>query len=153
MDRLFKDSPWTLFFIHQTLYDEFQAFDVRLSFNGGLGYEFDCSEAIDLIGRFGAGTSREFGGPDNEWAPEALFGLEYAHQITKMQRLAAKVDYYPQWDDFTMYRVVADVGWEIDLDQPKNLSLKFSVIDRYDSTPNGVQPNEVNYSALLIWGL
>ncbi len=153
LDRFLKDSPWSLFFLHQTLYDEFQAYDLRVSANAGLGYECSCYEAIETILRFGAGTSREFGGPDNDWAPEALMGLEYTHQLTKMQRLAAKLDYYPQWDDFTQYRAVADVGWEIDLDRPKNLSLKFSIVDRYDSTPNGVQPNELNYSALLIWGL
>lgn len=153
LDRFLKDSPWSLFFLHQTLYDEFQAYDLRISANAGLGYECSFYEAIETILRVGAGTSREFGGPDDTWAPEALFGLEYTHQLTKMQRLAAKLDYYPQWDDFNQYRAVADIGWEIDLDRPKNLSLKFSIVDRYDSTPNGVQPNELNYSALLIWGL
>lgn len=152
LDRIMHESPWSLFFLHQTLYDEFRAFDLRVSVSGGLGYECSCHEAIDFIARFGAGTSREFGGPDNQWAPEAQFGLEYAHQLTKMQRLAAKVDYFPQWDDFTQFRVIADAGWEIALDQPRNLSLKFSAVDRYDSTPNGTQPNELNYAALLMWG-
>ena len=153
LDRMFKESPWSLFLMHQTLYDEFQAFDVRISLNSGLAYECDCSEIIDFVGRFGLGTSREFGGPDDEWARELLLGLEYAHQLTDMQRLSAKLDYFPEWEDFNKYRIVADLGWEIDLDRPKNLSLKLSVVDRYDSTPNGVQPNELNYSALLIWGL
>lgn len=153
LDRMFKDSPWSMFLMHQTLYDEFQAFDVRVSFNNGLAYECDCGEAVDFLGRLGVGTSREFGGPDDEWARELLLGLEYAHQLTDMQRIAAKFDYFPEWEDFNDYRIVADIGWEIDLDRPKNLSLKLSVVDRYDSTPNGVQPNELNYSALLIWGL
>ncbi len=153
VDRRLKESPWSLYFLHQTLYDEFQAYDLRVSVNTGVGYRLFDSETIDFVGRFGAGSSREFGGPDEEWAPEALMGLEYEHELTGMQRLSAKVDYYPEWDQFNQYRVVSDVGWEIDLDQPKNLSLKFSVVDRYDSTPNGVQPNELNYSALLILGL
>ena len=153
VDRRLKESPWSLYFLHQTLYDEFQAYDLRVSVNTGVGYQLFDTEAIDLVGRFGSGSSREFGGPDDQWAPEALMGLEYEHELTGMQRLSAKVDYYPEWDQFNQYRVVSDVGWEIDLDQPKNLSLKFSVVDRYDSTPNGVQPNELNYSALLILGL
>ena len=153
LDRMFQDSRWSLFTMQQTLYDEFQAFDLRFSSSTGLAYECDCHDRIDLLTRMGLGTSREFGGPDEDWAKELILGLEYAHQITKMQRLAAKLDYFPEWEDFNRYRIVADVGWEIDLDRPKNISLKFSLVDRYDSTPNGVQPNEVNYSALLIWGL
>jgi len=153
IDRILKESPWSLYVLHQTLYDEFQAYDLRVSANTGVGYQLFDTKTIDLIGRFGGGTSREFGGPDNQWAAEALMGLEYEHSISDLQRFSAKVDYYPEWEQFDNYRIVADIGWEIDLDRPKNLSLKFSVVDRYDSTPNGVQPNELNYAALLIWGL
>jgi len=153
IDRLLGDSRWTLFFINQELYDEFQAFDLRVSLNSGLGYQLLDTETVDLLTRFGAGASREFGGPEDRWVQEALFGIDYEHQLTPSQRLTAKVDYYPEWKDFERYRVVADLGWEIDLDRPKNLSLKFSVLDRYDSTPNGVDPNELNYAVLLIWGL
>ena len=153
LDRFFKDSPWSMFVMHQTLYDEFQAFDVRISMNSGLAYECNCGKSIDFVARSGLGTSREFGGPDDQWARELLMGLEYAHRISNMQRISAKLDYFPEWDNFNEYRIVADLGWEIDLDRPKNLSLKLSVLDRYDSTPNGVQPNELNYAALIIWGL
>lgn len=153
IDRRLDESPWSLYFLHQASYDEFQAYDIRVSLNTGVGYQFIDTETIDFLGRFGGGGSREFGGPDHAWAPEALMGLEYEHELTKMQRLTGKVDYFPEWDYFNRYRIVADVGWEIDLDRPKNLSLKFSIVDRYDSTPNGVRPNEVNYAALLIWSL
>ena len=43
-----------------------------------------------------------------------------------------------------------DTGWEIELVQPSNLSLKISATDRYDSTPNGANPHLVNYSVLLL---
>jgi hypothetical protein len=46
--------------------------------------------------------------------------------------------------------MVADMGWEVVLVQPSNLSLKLSATDRFDSTPNGAEPNLVNYSALLL---
>lgn len=153
VDRRMNESPWSLYFLHQTLYDEFQAYDLRISLNTGVGYEIVDTEAFDLVGRFGAGTSREFGGPDNQWAPEALFGVEYDYAFTEAQRFSATVDYYPEWDDFNEFRMVMDAGWEIDLDHPQQLSLKFSVVDRYDSTPNGVEPNELNYAVLLLWSL
>jgi len=153
VDRKLGESPWSLYFLNQELYDEFQAYDLRVSANTGLGYQFIDTQHLDLVGRFGAGASREFGGPDDSTAYEALFGFEYDHELTRAQRLSAKVDYFPEWEDFSRYRVVTDVGWEIDLDRPSNMSLKFSIIDRYDSTPNGADPNEINYSVLLIWGI
>ncbi len=39
------------------------------------------------------------------------------------------------------------------LDEEANLSLKLSAQDRYDSTPNGLRPNDINYSILLLWKL
>lgn len=153
LDRVISDTRWTLFFLDSLIYDEFQAFDLLVSLDSGLGYKFIDAEFVELLGRFGAGATREFGGPDNDWAPQALFGLEYEHQLTPLQRLVAKVDYFPEWADFGNYRVVSDFGWEIDLDKPKNVSLKFSLVDRYDSTPNGVDPNNLDYAVLLIWGL
>ena len=153
IDRKLGDSRWSLFFLNQELYDEFQAYDLRVSLNTGVGYQFIDTEHIDLVGRFGSGASHEFGGPDDRWAYEALFGMEYDHELSKTQRLSAKVDYFPEWENFDFYRVVTDIGWEIDLDRPGNMSVKFAVIDRYDSTPNGADPNEINYSVLLIWGI
>jgi len=153
VDRKIGDSPWSLYFLNQELYDEFQAFDLRVSANVGLGYQWIDTKHLDLVGRFGAGASREYGGPDESTAYEALFGMEYDHELSKTQRLSAKFDYFPEWEDFDEYRVVMDIGWEIDLDRPGNMSLKFSIVDRYDSTPNGVNPNELNYSVLLIWGI
>ncbi|WP_197530285.1 DUF481 domain-containing protein [Bythopirellula polymerisocia] len=153
LDRPIDGSPWSLFALNQTLYDEFQAYDLRVSLNTGVGYQWCDTETFDLEGRFGIGTSREFGGPDNRWTREALFGLESEYLLSKTQRLTAKVDYFPEFEDFNQYRVVTDAGWEIDLDRPSNVSLKFSVNDRYDSTPNGVDPSLLNYSAVLIWGL
>lgn len=153
VDRKIDNSAWTVYVLNQTLYDEFQPFDLRVSLNTGVGYNWVETENFDLVGRFGAGSSREFGGVDDEWAAEALFGLDYDYRISEKQRLTAKVDYFPEWEDFNQYRVVSDAGWEIDLDQPKNMSLRFTINDRYDSTPNGVNPNLVNYAVLLNWKL
>jgi putative salt-induced outer membrane protein YdiY len=153
LDRILADSPWTLFFLDNLIYDEFQAWNVQLSLNAGVGYQVLKSTTVDLLSRFGAGGTREFGGVEDDWQPQALFGVDYNHQLTPMQKLTAKVDYYPEWEDFRQYRVVSDLGWQVDLDRPKNVSLKFSVIDRYDSTPDGAVPNNLDYSMLMIWKL
>ena len=106
---------------------------------------------MTFIGRFGAGASREFGGPDNEWKPEALFGMDYDHQVNARNKLIAKADYFPEWRDFSNFRFIMDLSWEYLIDADGNLSLKLGAVDRYDSTPNGAKRNDVNYSALLLY--
>lgn len=153
LDRLLGKSPWTLYFLTNALYDKFQSFDIRLALNTGVGYHFFDTPKLKLLGRFGAGASREFGGPEDHTPQELLFGLDCEQQISKMQLFTAKVDYFPEWNNFNQYRFVSDLGWEIKLDQPENVSLKLSVQDRYDSTSGGVAPNLFNYAVLLIWSL
>lgn len=145
-----EKSPWTLFVTNNVFYDEFKAFDVQTNADTGVGYRFFHQKELELIGRVGGGVSREFGGPDDRWVPESLFGVEYNQQIWATQKVYAKVDYFPEWDQIGEYRVVADTGWEVLLVQPSNLSLKVSATDRYDSTPNGAEPHLVNYSVLLL---
>jgi putative salt-induced outer membrane protein YdiY len=150
-ERFIGQTPWTYFVKNGLEYDEFRAFNVRYNINSGLGYTFAKTDKLLLIGRFGAGTSREFGGPDDSWVPEALFGSDYEHQLNERHKLIARVDYFPEWGNFNNFRLVADVAWEYLLDSDGNLSFKLGATDRYDSTPNGLKPNDVNYAALLLY--
>ncbi len=150
-ERFLGASPWTLFVKNGLEFDKFKAFDTRYFINSGLGYHIFKTDDLSLTGRFGAGASREFGGPDDRWVPEALFGSDYEHQINARNKLIAKVDYFPEWGDFGNFRLVSDVAWEYLIDAAGNLSFKLGALDRYDSTPNGAKPNDVNYSALILY--
>ncbi len=150
-ERFLGDSRWTFFVKNGVEYDEFKAFDLRYNINSGMGYAFFQEDDLQLIGRFGAGASREFGGPDNTWTPEALFGVDYEHQINKRNKLLAQIDYFPSWSDFSDFRLVSDVGWEHLLDEEGHFSVRLGANDRYDSTPNGRRPNDVNYQALFLY--
>lgn len=150
-ERFLGASHWTFFVKNGLEYDEFKAFDLRYNSNAGVGYSFFSTDDLTLIGRFGAGASREFGGPDDEWKPEALFGMDYDHQINARNKLIAKADYFPEWADFANFRLIMDMSWEYLIDAEGNLSLKLGAVDRYDSTPNGAKRNDVNYSALLLY--
>jgi putative salt-induced outer membrane protein YdiY len=143
-------SPWTLFAKGTLFYDGFQAYDLQTNANTGIGYQFFNLAELELTGRVGGGASREFGGPDNEWLPEGLFGFEYEQRLTATQKLACKLDYHPEIEQFSHYRLVTEASWEISLDKPSNISLKLSATDRYDTTPNGTDPHLVNYSVLLL---
>ncbi|QDU25117.1 hypothetical protein ETAA8_01780 [Anatilimnocola aggregata] len=140
------------YFIHGLAeYDEFKAFDVRLSGDTGFGYEFIQNDMTTLMGRSGLAFSREIGGPDTTVHPELLFGGEYKHKFSPTHSISMKVDYFPDVTDFSDFRVNSQASWEIALSQAWGMSLKFSVIDRYDSTPQGAKPNDLDYSTLLLW--
>jgi putative salt-induced outer membrane protein YdiY len=150
-DWLLDDSsPWSLYAKANLFYDEFQSFDLQTNGSSGVGYEIFKGPELKLTTRAGGGASREFGGPDNDWTPEALFGFEYEQNINDTQKFYATLEYYPQFADFNKYRLVTDGGWEIELSKPSNLSLKISANDRYDSTPNDADAHLVNYSVLLL---
>lgn len=150
-ERFLGDSPRTLFVKNGLEFDKFKAFDYRYYLNAGMGYHFAKTDDLTLTGRFGAGASREFGGPDDRWVPEALFGGDYEHQVNARNKLIAKVDYFPEWSNFANFRLVSDLAWEYLISADGNLSFKLGATDRYDSTPNGRKPNDVNYSALILY--
>lgn len=149
----FPDAPWSLFIKQTTEYDEFKAFDVRVSANAGLGYFLVKTDASKLKTRFGGGFSHEIGGPDDSYVPEAVFGADIESKLTERQKVEGTIDYLPEWEDWDNFRIESKFSWTIQLDTERNLSLKLSVIDRYDSTPEGRRPNDLDYSLLLLWKL
>ncbi len=147
----FYFSPFS-YYIHGTYeYDEFTAFDYRITGDVGLAWNVLDKNGTNLKLRGGAGTSREFGIPDAEYIPEASFGLSFSHQLTKRQRLAIDSDFFPDVRDWNDFRLRSNASWEIKVDPEGNLSLKFSLIDRYDSTPHGKKHNDLTYAAQLVW--
>jgi putative salt-induced outer membrane protein YdiY len=144
-------SRWNYYIHGLAEYDQFKAFDYRLSADTGLGYEFIQTERTMLVTRAGVSASRELGGPDDHTNPEIAFGGEFRHKFNPTHAISGKVDYYPNVTDFSDFRLNSQAGWEIALAPAWGLSLKLSVIDRYDSTPQGARPNDLDYSTLLIW--
>jgi putative salt-induced outer membrane protein YdiY len=153
LDLKLGDSRWSIFNVARIEFDEFKAFDWRLSLSSGLGYALIQTDTIDLAGRFGAGGSREFGGDTDGWVAEAVFGADYEHKISDKQKLTLTSDYYPAWEEFTDYRLITTGSWELLLDEATNLSLKIGFLDRYDSTPSGRLANDIDYFATLLWKL
>lgn len=148
---LIADSPWSLYVHETTDYDEFRAFNLRITADAGVGYQFWKTDVSRFKGRLGPGVSREIGGPNDEWIPELVFGAIYERQISKYQKFNCTIDYFPEISDFTNYRVNAQINWEVVLDEINNLSMKIGVVDRYDSTDEGKKPNDIDYKTVLVW--
>jgi putative salt-induced outer membrane protein YdiY len=150
-EYLLGESRWSIFTEGMLEYDRFQAFDFRLTMATGLGYRFIDNETTSLKTRTGLGTSREFGGPSDEWKPELVLGLDFKHKLTDRQSLYLTNDLYPNWNDFGDFRMISDAGWQLLIDEGTRTSLKVGVINRHDSTPQGQKANDLNYSVLLMW--
>jgi hypothetical protein len=150
-ERSIGHSPWNWFVKQGLEYDELRAFDLRYFINSGLGFKWIEGDGLLFSTRVGAGASREFGGPDDRWTPEALLGATYEHQINPRNKIVAKVDYYPALDNLSDFRTITDMYWELLLSEKPNLSLKLGALHRHDSQPSGALPNDLNYSALMLY--
>ena len=104
-----------------------------------------------MIGRFGPGTSKDFQGPETNFRPEVVFGLEGEHKLSKWQKLTCSVEYRPDVSEFNNYLVTTKAGWELLLDEEKHLSLKFGLLDRYSNNSGTKKPNDADYSITMLW--
>lgn len=147
----FKGTPWGAFVDGTFEYDEFRAFDYRVATHGGATYKFIDNSQTLLKGRAGAGTSREFGGPNNDWIPELIFGLDVEHKFNDNTKFFATGDYLPKVTNFGDYRLQIQAGLETMLSKDYNLALKIGVQELYDSTPEGRRPSDLNYFVALMW--
>jgi putative salt-induced outer membrane protein YdiY len=145
------ESKWELFVKEALEYDEFKAFNVRFAINAGVGYQLIRTDSTTWTTRFGAGASTEIGGPTDEWVPEGVLGFDFERHLSERQTISLTSDYFPDWSNFSNYRIVTKASYEILLNEEHNLNLKMSMQDRYDSTPNGAKPNDIDYSVLLLW--
>jgi len=150
-ERLFPNSPWTCFVHGSVDYDEFKAFDLRVTADLGLGYQLIKTKTTSLVARAGGGFSHEIGSTDKSYVPEAVFGLDFERQLSRRQKLTFSTEYAPDVTDIGDFRLTSRAGWEVLVDQEMNLSLKLSVLNRYDSTPGDAKPNDLDYSAVLLW--
>ena len=151
-ERLCKDSPWT-WYLHGTVdYDQFQVYDALVTMDTGLGYSFIKNDTTSLTARFGGGVSHEIGGTRKTYVPELLYGLDFKRKLSERQKFAASMEYAPDASDFSIYRLRTKISWQVILDEEINLSMKVNFLDRYFSNSGLKDPNDVDYSVVLLWG-
>lgn len=151
-DWKFGDSPWVFFAKGTFEYDEFQDWDQRVTLFAGPGYHFIRNDTTSLLGRVGAGVSKEFGSDDDEWKPELNIGADFSHKIDSRQTFTASADYYPALDGFPEYRAEFKAEYAVLLNDDNNMNLKIGALDRYDSTPGlGFKRNDLDYYITIGW--
>jgi putative salt-induced outer membrane protein YdiY len=147
----FAESPWSWYVHNTTEYDEFRNWRTRVGMDTGLGYNLFKNDLTTLTVRGGPSVSHEFRGPTTDWVPELTAGLQLDHKLSDRQKLYFQFDYFPDVRDFNEYRMNTQASWEIVIDQVNNLSLKLSAISRYDTTPEGDSPDDLDYALTLLW--
>jgi putative salt-induced outer membrane protein YdiY len=150
-ERLQPNSPWSHFLNTEAEHDEFANFDLRLSAHLGCGYMFIKNERTMLKGRFGAGGSQKFGGPDTAFRPELDAGVDFEHKINDRSKISGTIDYYPSLLALDTYRMESRAAYEVLIDPTYNLTFKTGLVDRYDSQPAGKRPNDITYFATILW--
>src|SRR5690606_23252671 len=84
-------------------FDDFQAWDHRVSASAGIGYELINNDKHTLVGRLGFGGSQTFG-DEEEFRPEAIVGLDYSFQIATNQKLTAGTEFLVDVSDVDQWR-------------------------------------------------
>jgi putative salt-induced outer membrane protein YdiY len=146
-----RNPEYAIYNTVQLEYDRFRAFDFRLALFAGLSRTFLKNDRTLLKGRFGAGASREFGGPNEDWTPELNLGGDFNHKIDDRQSFNSSIDIFPDVSDFSNYRAQANANYEFIIDPVRNMVFKLGMIDRYDATPEGRKANDIDYYMSLGW--
>ena len=151
-DFKLEDPSWFIFGQAQFETDQFQDWDQRLSLFAGPGHVFIDDDKTKLIGSVGVGATREFGGEDDDWTPEAIISATVDHKITERQQFSAGADLLPNLEDSGEFRLNSRAVWELLVDPEVNLSLRIGVENRYDSNASGdTKKNDVDYFIMLSW--
>ncbi len=152
-DWLLTDSKWRYFAQGKYEYDEFQAWDHRLSTSLGVGYEFIETDKQELIGRVGIGGYYELGGEAEEQIkPEGLLGLDWKYKWTQQTTLNASTTYYPNLGELGEFRWESKAGVEVVMDEESGMTLNAGIEHRHDSDPGeDKKPNDLLYFMGLGW--
>ncbi len=148
-DFLFGDSPFYAFAQGRYQYDEFQAWENRISGSGGLGYTILSRNNMNLRGELGAGFSRSWG-TEPGWKPEGVVGLVFDWTPIEGQKLTADVTYFPDLENFSEYRILANAAYVVAITQLDGLSLKLGIKEEYDSDQPG-KNNNLKYFGNLVY--
>jgi putative salt-induced outer membrane protein YdiY len=155
-DWLPKNTKWFYFGEGRYERDQFTPWDQRATLAAGMGYRWIETESLNTKLRFGAAGTKEWGsGDESEHVrPEGLLGVDLTWKPWHGHEITAASTYYPDLTDRPEYRLVSSVGWNIRLDEPAGISLRFAVeheMDTHREAP--FKKQDTRYLMLFIFDL
>ena len=152
-ERKLQHQRLSLFFQTGYEWDRFKNFDYRIAMHSGLAYQIYKEDDHSLSLRMGAGASREVGAPSDDWIPELQFGGDWDRQVTDTLDVFVNVDYFPNMEDFSDFRLNTNAGLNFVVDAERNINFRIFALNRYDSTPPpGNQENDIDYGMAVVVG-
>lgn len=149
-DKLKKDSKWRYFLTNSYETDEFRDWDYRVTGGGGFGYQLIKDDKTSLLSRGGLSLAQDYGGLNEDLRTEAILGLDLTHKINDRQKISGRIDYLPNVNSPSEYRLNAKADWEFLIDPQTHLSLRVGAEDRFDSDARGrSRKNDINYYIVL----
>lgn len=145
-DQFFRDSRWFFFNYVQYDYDDFEAWEHRVTTGLGPGYKIIPDGSFRLSARGGPFFTYEFGDV-NDARPEGAAGLFALWTIREGNTLRLS-DVFLQTLDHWEYRNITRLEWRIRVTAARGLSLKFGVDNEYDSASEDSKNNLKYYSAV-----
>jgi putative salt-induced outer membrane protein YdiY len=150
-DFLIPDANYFYFTQGRYDIDEFQDWDYRLNFGGGIGQELVKSDDWQFNGRAGIGAKKDFGGEDSEWILEAILGIESNWAIAERQSLEFRNTLYPNLKEVGEFRNISTLNYKVGLSQLNGLDIKIGLINEYDSDASaGTDKNDFKYLLSLV---
>ena len=132
-DWLLPDSPWLYFIQSRYDYDRFQTWLHRLSGHAGFGYRLVDNDIHTLSIRAGAGVSKEWKSPEQEFRPEVLGGVDWDWTVSEKQTFHLDSTIFPDLDNTGEFRTITNAEWSVLLDEETAMSLTAGVFHEYQS--------------------
>ncbi|MAI80129.1 MAG: hypothetical protein CL917_14370 [Deltaproteobacteria bacterium] len=145
---LLGKSGFFIFLQGRYQYDQFQAWENRISSSTGLGYDIYETDKIFLTGEIGFGFSRTWGN-ERQWRPEGVVGMTFSWKPLKGHELQLNATYYPDFDDLPEFRLLANAAYIVGITQIEGLSLQVGTKNEYDSKQPGDNNNLKYYGNLV----
>ena len=152
-ERKLSNPRWSIYFQTAYEWDRFKLFDYRIALHAGFAFEVFKEEDRLLNFRFGSGASKEVGGANEQWLPELQLGVDWERQLTDTVKIFLTSDFYPNYQDFSDYRLNTNAGVEFVVDADRDINFRVFTFNRYDSTPEaGNVENDIDYGMALSVG-
>ena len=147
---LFPESRWFAFAATRYQYDEFKAWEHRVTLTAGPGLHIVDTEHHNFDVILGPAYTREFGTND-AGKGEALIGLNYDWKISEHHSFDLDnqffVEYRPAagaWRNFTR------INWALRISEDPDLKIKLGIQNEYESNPDpGDKHNDLKYFLTL----
>lgn len=148
---LFPDDPLGLFVESRVEFNEFRRYDALLRVTSGVTWEFINREEFRLLGRAGAGVSREFNSPDERWTPTANLALDLTRSFKGGHRFNLFAEFVPDIDRPEDFTAELRSSLELKLDETQSWRVRFGIVNRYDSDADPDQANDLDYFVTIVY--